>query len=168
MTSYDTEKIINRIIQNLKLDSEIYDENGKDNKIPKILFGDPYQQDWLSIQRPYIAIAPGDPFEIFEESFAIAKRGEQSPSTKITLQFFITAVFDATLPEDALKQDLKFRTLLKNFFRKNPKLHNSTTDDDDDPLFHRSKTTITPKYVRGKMDSISAFTVVFHGDLIIS
>ena len=163
VTVYDPAKIINRIIDNLKLDTAIYDAKGADDKIRNILFGDPPGQKWLVQERPYIAVAPGEPFELLDESTYVAKQGEQSPRTIITLQFFITCAVDGDTQEKALAKDLPFRILLKQFFKNNPKM--SKAADDSDPLFHRSKTIITPKFVRSKFDTTSLFTVILQADI---
>jgi len=160
---YDPNLIINRIIANLKLDTSIYDAKGANGKIPTILYGDPPNQKWLSQVRPYIAVAPGEPFEINDEAVYVAKLNEESPKSMITLQFFITCLVDAPLPDEALAKDLSFRILLKKFFKDNPKMKDTATNTN--PLFHKSKTTITPKFVRGKMDIVSGFTVILQAEI---
>jgi hypothetical protein len=165
VSTYDVDEIINRIIQNLFLDTEIYDEDGADGKIPTVLYGDPPSQKWLSQVRPYIAVAPGEPFELSDEPEFVAKQGEESAKSRITLQFFITCIVDGTLPSDALTKDLRFRKLLKTFFKDNPKMKDPLGLN---PLFHRSRTTITPKFIRNKFDVISAFTVILQAEIISS
>jgi len=162
VTTYNTNVIINRIITNLKADTAIYDKDGKDGKIPTILFGDPPGQKWLVQERPYIAVTPGEPFELSDEPLYVSKLGEESPKTNITLQFFITCVFEASIQSAALANDLSFRHLLKQFFKNNPKMKKT---DNTEPLFHRSRTTITPKFIRNKFDVVSAFTVILQADI---
>ncbi len=160
ITPYDGSTIINRIIDNLKLDGSIFDEDIKNNKINTILFGDPPAQKWLSQKRPYIAVTQGEPFELSDDPIYTSLVGKESPQSNITLQFFITCIVDGSTPADTLQKDLSFRKALKIFFRNNPKMKNSIGED---PLFHRSKTTITPKFIRNNSDIISAFTVVLQG-----
>ncbi|MBL4817989.1 MAG: hypothetical protein JKY15_01980 [Deltaproteobacteria bacterium] len=163
VTTYDSAVIINRIISNLKLNTSIYNKKGEDDKIPTILFGDPPQQNWIAIARPYITVTPGEPFEISDEPLYVSKLGEESPKSKITLQFFITCVVNGTTPEDALKKDLILRKLLKEFFKNNPKMKDSAGNN---RLFKRSRTTITAKIVRNAMDVVSAFTVVLQAEIM--
>lgn len=163
VVSYDAKVIINRIITNLKADTEIFDADGADGKIDTVLFGDPPGQKWLAQARPYIAVAPGEPFELSDEPMYVAKLGEESPKSKITLQFFITCVVDGNTVDDALAKDLDFRKLLKAFFKNNPKIKKT---DGTDPLFHKSRSTITPKFLRNKSDIISAFTVILQAELM--
>ncbi|MCH7561182.1 MAG: hypothetical protein IIC67_07440 [Thaumarchaeota archaeon] len=163
VSTYDSKVIIDRIIANLKLDTDIFDADGKDEKISTILFGDPPGQKWLAQDRPYIAVAPGEPFELSDEPVFVAKQGEESPKSRITLQFFITCVVDGSLIEDTLATDLAFRKLLKEFFKNNPKMKKT---DGTDPLFHKSRTTITPKFIRNKSDIVSAFTVILQAELM--
>jgi len=160
---YDPNVILNRIISNLKLDTSIYDEKGVDGKIHTILFGEPISQNWLNQERPYITVAPGEPFEISDEPLYVAKLGEESPKSIITLQFFITCIVDGESVENGLGIDFAFRILLKKFFKDNPKMKN--TADNSNPLFHRSRTIITPKFLRNKSDIISAFTVILQADI---
>jgi len=163
VTTYDIVSIINRIIQNLLLDTEIYNESGEDGKIPIILFGDPFQQNWLSQIRPYIAISPGEPFELSDEVQYVSNLADDSEKSRITLQFFITCAVDGTTPDDALLIDLKFRKLLKQFFKNNRRMKDPMGDN---PLFTKSRTTITPKFIRNKMDIVSAFTVILQAEIL--
>ena len=163
VSTYDSKVIIDRIITNLKLDTNIFDADGKDGKISTILFGDPPGQKWLAQDRPYIAVAPGEPFELSDEPVFVAKQGEESPKSRITLQFFITCVVEGNLTDDALAKDSAFRKLLKVFFKNNPKMKDNAGNN---PLCHKSRTTITPKFIRNKSDVISAFTLILQAEIM--
>ena len=164
VVSYDAKVIIDRIITNLKADTAIYDEDGTDGKIDTILFGDPPGQKWLAQARPYIAVAPGEPFELSDEPMYVAKLGEESPKSKIILQFFITCAVDGNTVDDALAKDLDFRKLLKAFSKNNPKMKKAS--DGTNPLFHKSRSVITPKFIRNKSDIVSAFTLILQAEMM--
>ena len=155
----DHNKNIQRIIDVIKSDSNLFDGGKTNGKLRQVAFGDPGNNDKISItQKPAVYVTTKNSIQSTSYPFGISNSGNVN---EITVQYDIVLL--ATSKENTTKSQKQLYSLmtnLRNLCDNKPTFKNP--ESDDDPIFTRSIINEIPwdSKTRGQLVTSVTFTLI--------